>query len=69
MKIYEFLEVHKKASVNEVVPVVGLKQPTVSYHLREMENYGLLKSEKSGKEVFYRLSHVCPADNSKCVLE
>ena len=69
MKIYEFLEGTKKASVTEVVSVVGLTQPTVSYHLKEMEDYGLLKSVKAGKEVFYSLSHVCPVDNGKCVLE
>ena len=69
MQIYTFLERHKKARVSEVVKVVGLRQPTISYHLKEMEHDGLLKSQKVGKEVYYTVSHFCPYDGGKCVLE
>ena len=68
MRIFSFLEENKKANVSEVVSIVGLRQPTVSYHLKEMERDGLLKSERKGKEVFYSISHFCPYDGGDCVL-
>lgn len=64
MKIYTFLKDKKAATVSEIVEVVGLKQPTVSYHLKEMEEAGLLESKKVGKEVYYKIGGSC----SNCVL-
>jgi len=69
MLIYSFLAKSGKANVSQLVGFVKLKQPTISYHLKEMEKSGILASEKSGKEVYYRISHVCPFDKEKCVLD
>lgn len=69
MQIFGYLENHKEATVSQLVEVAGLRQPTVSYHLKEMEDAGLLKSEKLGKEVRYSISHMCPYDGKKCVLD
>ena len=69
MVIYSYLESEEKARVSEIVQVAKLRQPTVSYHLKEMEKCGLLSSERKGKEVYYSVSHICPYDNHKCVLD
>lgn len=59
MKIYSFLRKKGKKTVSDVVDVVNLTQPTVSYHLKEMKDAGLLHSEKVGKEVFYEINKDC----------
>ncbi len=69
MKIYEHLGKATKSNVTELVGIVKLKQPTVSYHLKEMEGAGLVQSQRSGKEVFYKISGKCPYDNIECVLK
>lgn len=69
MRIYGFLGKNGPCSVSEIVEMAELKQPTVSYHLKEMEQSGLLKSKKSGKEVLYSISGICPTDHDKCVLK
>lgn len=70
MEIYNFLneEEGKEASVTEIVDIVGLTQPTISYHLQEMKHNGLLKSRKAGKEVFYSVNTICPHFHQECVL-
>jgi len=65
MKIYTYLQEKKTASVSELVNVVALKQPTVSYHLKEMEATGLLTSKKVGKEVYYQVGSGC----KNCILK
>jgi ArsR family transcriptional regulator len=41
--------------VCEFVPELGLTQPTVSYHLKQLSEAGLLAREKRGAFVYYRL--------------
>jgi ArsR family transcriptional regulator len=69
MKIYNFLKEKGEETVSAIVGVVKLTQPTISYHLKEMREAGLLKSRKSGKEVYYSLTNKCPAHDRNCVLE
>jgi DNA-binding transcriptional ArsR family regulator len=64
MKIYMYLQQKKMATVSELVEVVALKQPTVSYHLKGMEENGLVSSKKIGKEVYYQVECGC----GSCVL-
>jgi len=59
MKIYKYLKNINKSRVSEIVDLVNLTQPTVSYHLSEMKKAGLLISEKKGKEVFYKINRNC----------
>jgi len=68
LKIYKFLAEHGKSMVTEVVDVVKLTQPTVSYHLKEMKDLGLLASEKVGKEVYYRINPICHTFGKGCLL-
>lgn len=40
-------------SVNELVGMSGLSQPTVSHHLKKMSEAGLLRRTKRGREVIH----------------
>ncbi|GIW69353.1 MAG: hypothetical protein KatS3mg101_0100 [Patescibacteria group bacterium] len=68
MRIFEYLRKAGKATVGEIVDVVKLTQPTISYHLKEMKTAGLLENEKFGKEVMYRIRKKCPSRNEDCIL-
>ena len=39
----------------ELVPALGLKQPTVSYHLKQLSQAGLVERERRGTFAYYRL--------------
>ena len=66
-KIYELLKKEAK-TVSEIATFIGLKQPTITYHLKQMEVSGLLKSRKDGHFVYYELSEVCPQTLRSCIL-
>jgi ArsR family transcriptional regulator, arsenate/arsenite/antimonite-responsive transcriptional repressor len=42
--------------VCDITKRIGLSQPTVSKHLKQLETAGLLASRRSGKTVFYRIA-------------
>lgn len=42
--------------VCDFVSVLGLSQPTVSYHLKQLTNVGLLSREKRGSFAYFRLA-------------
>ena len=42
--------------VCEFVPTLGLAQPTVSYHLKQLADAGLLARERRGTFAYYRLA-------------
>jgi len=39
----------------EIVPVIGQSQPTVSRHLKLLEDAGLIRTRKEGTRVYYSL--------------
>jgi DNA-binding transcriptional ArsR family regulator len=43
----------KACIVSDLVDVVGLSQPTISQHLKELRNIGLIKGEIEGPRVCY----------------
>lgn len=55
LKVMKMLEV-RPLCVCEITAVLGLAQPTVSKHLKLMEEAGLVESWKEGSWVNYRLS-------------
>ena len=67
-KIYAHLKNNSECTVTELVDLVGLTQPTVSYHLHDMKDKGLLSSRKTGKEVYYSINPACPHGTQECVL-
>jgi ArsR family transcriptional regulator len=42
--------------VCDFVDTLGLKQPTVSYHLKQLSDAGLVTSEKRGTYSYYRMA-------------
>lgn len=67
-KIYEFLKETPSLSVSDIAGKVGLKQPTVTYHLKQMEENGLVRSSKKGHFVMYQINEVCPQTLKNCIL-
>jgi ArsR family transcriptional regulator, arsenate/arsenite/antimonite-responsive transcriptional repressor len=41
--------------VCELIPALGLKQPTVSYHLKQLAQAGLVERERRGTFAYYRI--------------
>jgi ArsR family transcriptional regulator len=46
-----------EACVCNLVPPLGLAQPTVSHHLKVLTEAGLLRREKRGTWAWFRLDH------------
>lgn len=45
---------HQKACIcNDIVKEIGLAQPTISQHLKELKSINLIEGEISGKKVCY----------------
>jgi len=54
----------EKLSVNDIVAMLDVAQPTVSHHLKILKNAGLVITERHGKQVLYtinqaRLANAC----------
>jgi len=54
LKIVEFLLDGEKC-VCEIIPHVKRTQSTVSIHLGKLESWGILKSRRDGKKIFYKI--------------
>jgi len=46
----------RELRVCEIMVALGLTQPTTSYHLRILENAGLVKKRKEGKWAYYSVA-------------
>ncbi len=46
-----------KKSVSQIVETVGLSQPLVSHHLKELRRSHLLKVERQGPFVYYQITN------------
>jgi ArsR family transcriptional regulator len=53
--------------VNDLTDMIGVEMPTVSRHLSQLKNAGILLDEKRGSQVFYRLRVPCVLNFFKCV--
>jgi ArsR family transcriptional regulator len=53
--------------VCELTDMIGVEMPTVSRHLSQLRNAGILTDEKRGAQVFYRLRVPCVLNFFKCV--
>lgn len=54
LKIIESL-IDGKKCVSEIIPKAGRSQSTVSIHLGNLEDLGMLSSKREGKKVFYEI--------------
>ncbi|MBI4328095.1 MAG: winged helix-turn-helix transcriptional regulator [Chloroflexi bacterium] len=55
--------------VCELAELVGSEMPTVSRHLAQLKNAGIVDDEKRGAQVFYRLVTPCVMNFFQCVSE
>jgi ArsR family transcriptional regulator len=53
----------------EILEVVGLSQPAVSYHLAKLEHAGILVKEKRGTRNCYRISRSLEGILQQCMEE
>jgi ArsR family transcriptional regulator len=53
--------------VNDLTEMIGVEMPTVSRHLSQLKDAGILEDEKRGSQVFYRLRIPCVLNFFKCV--
>ncbi len=56
-----------KHCVNELTELVGADMSTVSRHLSQLRNVGLIRDEKRGLQVFYELRCHCVLKFLDCV--
>jgi len=60
IRIIYLLKVKKNLCVCEITNIIGLSQPTISSHLKLLENAGLIESHKDGLWVNYNInSQLC----------
>jgi DNA-binding transcriptional ArsR family regulator len=51
--ILEYISSAKACICNDIVDEIGLAQPTISQHLKELKRIGLIEGEIAGKKVCY----------------
>jgi ArsR family transcriptional regulator len=56
------LQAGEAVCVCEFQPTLGISQPTVSHHLKQLVEAGILAREKRGTYAFYRLKPVAEPD-------
>lgn len=67
-KIIDLLTDGSEHSVSDIVSHFRLTQPTISYHLSELEKTGLLLSRTKGRFVLYKRNPICKEDKETCLL-
>jgi ArsR family transcriptional regulator len=55
LAILEIIRKHKRINVNAIVKETTILQPTVSHHLKMLQEADIIGQEKSGKEIYYKL--------------
>lgn len=55
--ILEFLLEQKSCICNDIVGILDLSQPTISNHLKELKNVGMIKGSIEGKSVCYCIDY------------
>jgi ArsR family transcriptional regulator, arsenate/arsenite/antimonite-responsive transcriptional repressor len=54
-----FREIQDRGSMNmsEVIQLTNLAQPSVSFHVKQLVNAGMVDAEKVGREVHLKVNH------------
>lgn len=47
---------HERVTVTELTDVLGISQPLVSWHLRKLRRAGLVRTRRSGRQVYCTLN-------------
>ncbi len=69
MHIFLFLRTSGPTTVTEIVRQMSLSQPTVSYHLKQMEESSLLSKKRVGRLIYYSVQEKCPNNQKACALK
>ncbi|NND16008.1 MAG: winged helix-turn-helix transcriptional regulator [Eudoraea sp.] len=56
LAILEYISRQKACICNDIVEEIGLAQPTISQHLKELKSIGLIEGEIDGKKVCYDIN-------------
>ena len=56
LKVLKLLTEYNELCVCQLLPVFGISQPNLSFHLRILRDANLVKTEKRGKWVYYSLN-------------
>lgn len=67
LKIVDELSQHDEVCVCDLTDAVGSDMSTVSRHLTQLRNAGIVESEKHGQMVFYRLRVKCLSSLFHCI--
>ncbi|MBT8184729.1 MAG: metalloregulator ArsR/SmtB family transcription factor [Eudoraea sp.] len=51
--ILQYISSQKSCICNDIVEEIGLAQPTISQHLKELKSIGIIEGEIDGKKVCY----------------
>lgn len=53
--------------VSDLTKLIGSDMSTVSKHLSILKNVGIVRSEKKGNQVFYKLNVICVLKILECI--
>ncbi len=67
LRIVDELAEHDEVCVCDLTEVIGTDISTVSRHLAQLKNAGIVESEKHGQMVFYRLRIKCLSSLFGCI--
>jgi len=58
-RIFNFLKKKKKATVNSLVKLTALKQPTVTFHINQLVKKDFVHKIKIGRHVYCEIHKKC----------
>lgn len=67
LKLVDLLAAHEEVCVCKLTEAVGNDMSTVSRHLAQLKNAGIVESQKQGQMVFYRLRVKCLTSLFGCI--
>ena len=67
LRIIYLLNGKRDICVCEITDIIGLSQPTISSHLRLLENAGLVESDKDGLWVNYNINSLADLFSRKSI--
>ncbi len=67
LKLVDVLAEHDEVCVCDLTAAIGMDMSTVSRHLAQLKNAGIVESDKRGQMVFYRLRAKCLKSLFACI--
>ncbi len=56
--IFQYLKTNGHlTNISDLVKLVGLSQPTVTFHVNQLVKAGLLKKDKVGRNIYCKVQH------------